>query len=817
VGIYVSALFWTPKFYGQILSQPGQIDVVYTGALYGYFRDDAPTFADTDGLVGSFIARHAGPSVEHPDRNKPLLLGLGDNFGPEFGASIQEEDRPGCLMMKAKSEDYPQALYKDDLRVASSADCDNVAHFLVEAGYRAIVPGRNDFMYGAGWLRETAANLRASRDAANVDKRLMMLAANLRIKFQSSESGGNGRVKLQSLCPLLFAPNRALFALGQTPKPGQIEDTSNQSATCSSQTEGSPPELLDVLDRMTLVMSDSQIEASLNQTTDVLGSSSPRGSNVPNDVIQHRNQIIFNQLDQLRLMSWGLPRTGNLLKEIGRLQNRVSGTTATYFSPDEIKSLRDCIASLSDPSTDCPANAATAGNANHPGSATPAQTQASCTFLPLRPTSGDLGDLNSFANGLLEVLVEVCMASGKVDALTAVNTLIVDRESGLAGIRALLRAIAREQWNSGYTITPLNPSRGEAQKVIIGVVGESTLQDVSLSNRQFCFSVPAENKPGTITYHYCEKNVAGNRHARLQAQVYEFDPVKTIVAIIRAVKLTHPGIQSVIVLAQMPHTEAEELAAAVQVEIEEVGCVVSKAYESSGEGHDTRQRTRCGLLSSQNPLIPPVDFILSEAQDDHASGDLQMTVSGSVGPAPVLTPRHAYRSTSSGAGLLKDPASEVTYVRKTSSDENAPDVIDTRENQSTIFAERTISFILRNAEPQRGLLRANSKQASVLLAQKILAIPEDQSPDPPSPYDKIYLGKLRDGKALTVGVFLRDACDPTKNATRAIASSCALAIQRLLMQMLQRGDRLPGDFSIDEYINPAHQLTDISLLEDRDL
>src|ERR1039458_10147148 len=61
-----------------------QID--YTGSLYGYYRMEFNE-SDQNHLppVGSFLDfRKSDPSR--------LLLGMGDNFGPEFGASIQLEN-----------------------------------------------------------------------------------------------------------------------------------------------------------------------------------------------------------------------------------------------------------------------------------------------------------------------------------------------------------------------------------------------------------------------------------------------------------------------------------------------------------------------------------------------------------------------------------------------------------------------------------------------------------------------------------------------------------------------------------------------------
>ena len=61
-------------------------------------------------------------------------------------------------------ETRPESLYKDDDRVPRLPQCDNVLNFLMHAGFRALVPGRNDFMYTARWLRTATVRLaRASQ------------------------------------------------------------------------------------------------------------------------------------------------------------------------------------------------------------------------------------------------------------------------------------------------------------------------------------------------------------------------------------------------------------------------------------------------------------------------------------------------------------------------------------------------------------------------------------------------------------------------------------------------------------------------------
>jgi len=190
----------------------------YTGALYGYYRIEEP-----DPAAGKLDPPDT--FLHHDWKTPPLLLGMGDNFGPEFGASIQEDHVTmpvnGTLDKFTESlECYlpatqptpghkavpPEIYYKDDDRLPKMAECDNVGRFLMWAGYRAIVPGREDFLYSARWLRRMALLFRGASDPgeynqalpddegksnpfiqrgkiASPDHRIHMLASNLRVKF----------------------------------------------------------------------------------------------------------------------------------------------------------------------------------------------------------------------------------------------------------------------------------------------------------------------------------------------------------------------------------------------------------------------------------------------------------------------------------------------------------------------------------------------------------------------------------------------------------------------------------------------------------
>ena len=189
-------------FAGAARGQTNSTAIDYTGSLYGYYRME---FDETD-------QNHLPPVKSFLDTRKSdsslLLLGMGDNFGPEFGASIQLENdttadpSDGCFLPPNKpstGETRPESLYKNDDRVAPRAHCDNVLNFLMHAGFRAVVPGSQDFMYTARWLRVSALLLsnadrpgtdcdqKQKGEIANYDHEVFLLGANLRITLKGGE------------------------------------------------------------------------------------------------------------------------------------------------------------------------------------------------------------------------------------------------------------------------------------------------------------------------------------------------------------------------------------------------------------------------------------------------------------------------------------------------------------------------------------------------------------------------------------------------------------------------------------------------------
>lgn len=226
--LIASALFGVAIANEPVFAQSASnVQIDYTGALFGYFRSDGPT----PGVKLTAVKNFLDSRVNRPT----LLLGMGDNFGPEFGAALQYDD--SCLEKsspdnstipkKSRDKNPPESFYKSDDRIAKSADCDNVARFLIDAGYRALVPGREDFLYSAIWLQKMARKMRE-------DKRVLLLAANLRL------DGAN--------CRLLFADEKS-------------------TTTCVDSSGEKVPAAQDWITRIDLTLTDSRVAQAIAEST----------------------------------------------------------------------------------------------------------------------------------------------------------------------------------------------------------------------------------------------------------------------------------------------------------------------------------------------------------------------------------------------------------------------------------------------------------------------------------------------------------------------------------------------------------------------
>ncbi len=186
----------------------------YTGSLFGYYQINEPAPEGALFPVRLFLERRG----QHPDR---LLVGMGDNFGPEFRASIQPPTiagRPECRVPPYAGY-YPSAIYKSEDRYppVDYVDCDNVAKFMLAARYDALVPGREDFLYSATWLRRIAVGF---QQYPNASSHPLILAANLRINWTVEGAALDAYTALKSSCPLFLAHDNKLFSNEVSCSPG---------------------------------------------------------------------------------------------------------------------------------------------------------------------------------------------------------------------------------------------------------------------------------------------------------------------------------------------------------------------------------------------------------------------------------------------------------------------------------------------------------------------------------------------------------------------------------------------------------------------
>ncbi len=196
-------------------SAPAQpnLRIAYTGGLFGYYRQDVADAGKAEG-------RPTAPSLlldaltAETNPTSPLILGMGDNFAPEYGASLLWAGHAPAACQPPAAAPYPEALYKTDLTLYATAACDNIAAFLMQAGYRALVPGREDFIYGSVWLehmallltRESGRNKPTSPQFANQDHTLQLLAANLRLQLTTNDARSKQfTVGTRTICPLLLS------------------------------------------------------------------------------------------------------------------------------------------------------------------------------------------------------------------------------------------------------------------------------------------------------------------------------------------------------------------------------------------------------------------------------------------------------------------------------------------------------------------------------------------------------------------------------------------------------------------------------------
>jgi hypothetical protein len=686
----------------------------YTGSLFGYYR------VEPDGKIEFTPPKKF--DLEH--EYKELLLGMGDNFSPEFGASVERElaETDSCYLIpppekKGKKEPLkvlykdhkniaPEILYKDSDRLPKQAECDNVARFLMEAGYRAIVPGKEDFIYSAVWLRRIALALQAASGVKadkqtssgpakddkngadsgeikhpvnnnlhfpeeydksdthpvvqhkfgdgtklihNADQKLLMLAANLRWNFtphgniqglETPSQGSQGpshadapswfpkkdfSENVQKVCPLMFTwdPPRQS---SETCIPG-----GDQGNTVTTE--------MDWLRRFdTTVQPEPDCKLSKDDLEDPEKESVEHCFPVAMSInMRARTDPAFRrQLLENGAVSLAAALSDHLGKEVCPKLKLKDGTA----KEDCISDLKDILQALGDHDhkafeklTDKRLQLSVQGREQldklkHFIGRMPEPSQL--------PNSSPVEDLHLVLKALKEKLND----SSRND-----RNFLFALDVRKAAIRLLLRKIADEQENVGYTIVT---SGGMPRTLVIGIIGRDTMKAVSPTNLRVCTRLKGqEGRDGSC---------GGRSDPRLEGTVVVGDPVLAVTTVLRAAWLKwhtppHDEFDKVVVMAQMPRTQAEELAAHSAVSLKSTAC-------SDNQEEPIVDQPVCPEDVAKK--APHIDLILSEALEAHTTPELALTY-----PAdeliPVIAPKPAWFINREGKDLI-NPISVVTIA-----------------------------------------------------------------------------------------------------------------------------------------------------------
>ena len=785
----IAGPFGGPSANGQ--TQDDALTVIYTGRLYGYYQIEPGQEQSQNRLpaVDNFLT-----AMMHPKATgglDPLLLGMGDNFGPEFGASLQMPNKgTGCEMkltprvsdLTGEEEiSYPRSLYKNFNRVAAAAECDNVLNFLTQAGYRAIVPGRLDFLYSTWWLNRMANLLRVRKDAIeNSDRKhaseqrdrnvqntktddsktTVLLSANLRLRVSAAKSAGKGSQNKDSkdMCPLLLDPDFPFVLDPDLPNPPD-RDATRISETCANE---NTPDALDWLARL-----DRLIDPSSDKATqawhDLEVRTQDRGNGKDKNLgtIRLRNKVLENQTKIMFTML-----TNAKCKDPQCEDSQCKGPQCKDpRCKDSWRCMLTNLQALAKTDHDlADANATGGENAKARDQQRQLATQIQTTLLRLcgvdRPEEqckskllGRYPHVIAFGLALMQKhLDELNLPPEKTND---VSTPLLPAGVLAKGRLAILWQIHDSQENIGFTELELQGSVNKevaGTALIIGVNSEDTMSAVSLVNKSVCYDPDAKSLKEFVVD--CAAPPSDTQEAHHRATVQVSNPVPTIEAILRAAQLVysqdhpdHPAYLYRILLAQMPKTEAQELEARLRA-------------DAHVPGAD----------------LPMLDLILSEAQPDHATPDITVQYDANPGanlwPAtPVLTPRPAYRL---GAEQpLVRPDSKVVIRSKSS-----PGCDRTRCVENTFTTKDDLAWGLdrppagnekRDKDPEAG------KQTTLYLLMKSV---EEHNHLPGSA--KVYFPSREGDDQKPKRPLTADEC-----ANRDKSPECEVAVTQFLLRRLQ--------------------------------
>lgn len=603
-----------------------QVD--YTGNLLGYYRMEPTEQTAVLPPVKAFLDYRAADAKSKDGAH--LLLGMGDNFGPEFGSSLQLENSadPECAQAPKDTGDgetRPESLYKDDDRVPRLPQCDNVLNFLMHAGFRAVVPGRNDFMYTARWLRTATARLARASEAEggsplinNDDHQLYLLAANLRIQFQGDlrlrhQGDSDAAYSLNGHCPLLFSD----------------DPFSPDSPTCAESGLSQPNDWLDRLDSLSASNGQNLTTEAMRQlATDAAMTAAGRDS-VLKLLVSDQLAILdsawggrWTEVSALfEKSSSGEPKRGGHKAGGGKMDDGASGKARDLSAAG----VTDLLSGLQ----------------NWP------ECQAGASFASAAEKA-DAGDLCTYRTGIEQVLREYSLelsaskSGGTVPACKADDgsssvgaCFLFSEQVRQAATNGLLRTIAKEQKNIGYTVT----TKANGQKIlVIGVVGQNTMKEVSETNLRMCIGLDGKNgkddpnspeakeNPDSlldgihwprefgICYLRTSQELEQNS---LSAKAIATDPVVVAAELVRAAELVEGRVNGVVLMAQMPHTEAEVLAARVWERL------------------------------ATSPAAQPINFVISEAGETETGTAASAQETGY--DTPDLTLNYSYHGSDTNA------------------------------------------------------------------------------------------------------------------------------------------------------------------------
>lgn len=606
------------------------VDIFFTGKLFGYYRVARPNLAP--------VATFSHELARLRRRNPGLLLGMGDNFAPEFGARLQDDcslqSKPG----QASNPPYlPDRLFKSENRLVNRAACDSVANFLEDAGYRALVPGREDFLYGAAWLRNIGILLHQDKDEPEGKHETILLGANLRIIADkppkpktASDDKTAPKPKIASLaqCGLFF---------GQYSSNGSAQLCSTKGDDLSSGNSIVPEKfrLLRELDRWIEEARDATPGANHGDPTQFTSETqiATNKANVPvNDKSKLLETAVRRQLmlrDLIQALSLSLPDcTLNGKTEPNSFQDSLMPLLRDY-KYEEL--------AATEPDWDKVANQISSfGAATYAAHCKDGEAQRR---MEARWGSLPMISLTEFAAELARALyTEKTFASQICDALknptqpVAVPSLFESTVDMLKNARSsLLRAIAAEQLDVGFTEAVVVNAGEKKKALVVGVIGVESMQSVQDAN--LTLGLCPDSEPSAV----CSLNELNPPAGATKFKVTVTDPVQTVEAVVRAAEERNGQPYAMtILMAQMPHTEAEELVARV--------------------GSDSVRLEN----AEQEISVPRLDIAISEAQQDHATSNLSVEYgSQTTDLVPVLTPRPAYDQ---NAQRLVNPITRATVT-----------------------------------------------------------------------------------------------------------------------------------------------------------